>query len=593
MSATDSSRLAATRSGARTSRLAQPVRAPLRVAANRGVFSVMAFLLAAGPVAAQDAPLKVRFEGRDPITAARPGLFAKLRLRLEFENVTDEPRWIVTTLDRTTKLEGKFTPSTDADFPFFALRATHDGKQAVLVGILGEPRFTAVRLPAKSKVVVDPMELPADADVGEMDWALAESVDVVVGTKTKNRRLALETWLNLPVTSSAGAVIGRDARWTDLVRDENGALDPKLPKDKVVAVEIEPLRNGRLAVKDYQARGHFYSQAERPKAEPVAGWRLILRYRPVQSLKVDELAFSPDGSWIALSLQSFKVVGLDLASGMEKPFPESATTRARVLAITGDDHLLVKEETADKRIRIQDWTARKEHRTPNPAPLRLAGNDFVASPTGDRFGTPSAGISQVWDVGKDNHFRLSAAPSDDEFAYRVGCFSPDGKRFAIGVENPKKGGKVYVWDLIPGVGDKADSALPPRDAFTERQTGIHFLGFSANGDVLAGTGKQATAVWVWRLDSGKETAIRFEGGIANVHALTLSPDGKLAAISATPFSSDILIPPLTLRDTSDGRTIAVLRGLRAPIHAVAFSRDGRRFAAGDMEGTVQVWAKQP
>jgi hypothetical protein len=555
------------------------------------MFSFVAFLLVAGPVAAQDAPLKVRFLNRDPITAARPGLFAKLRLRLEFENAADEPRWVVTTLDRAAKLEGKFTPSADADLPFFALRATADGKQVVLVGFLGAPRFTAVRLPAKSKVVVDSMELPADADVADMDWVLAKSVDVVVGTD--KRRLPIETWLNLPLISSAGAAIGRDANWTDLLRDENGALDPKIPKDKVVAVEIDPIRKGRLAVKDYQARGHFYTHAETPKAEPVAGWRLVARYRPVQSLKVDEFAFSPDGSWIAVSLQSFKVVGLDLASGDEKLFPDSATARARVLAFTGNGHLLVKEEIAAKQVRIQDWTARKEHRAPSAATLRLAGNDCIVSPTGDRFATPSAGITEVWELGKETPFRLSAAAAQDDFAYRVGCFSPDSKRFALSVENPKKGGKVYVWDLKPGVGDKADSALPPRDVFTERQTGIHFLGFSANGDVLAGTGKQATAVWVWRLDSGKETAIRFEGGIANVHALALSPDGKLAAISATPFSSAIPIPPLTLRDTTDGRIIAVLSGLRAPIHALTFSRDGRRFAAGDTEGTVQVWERQP
>jgi hypothetical protein len=558
---------------------------------RRSLVAALLALVVAGPVLAQDAPLKVRFVDRDPITADRPGLFAKLRLRLEFENTADEPRWIVTTLDRETKLAARFTPSADADLPFFALRsADKDGKQVVLVGFLGEPRFTAVRLPAKSKIVVDPMELPADADAGEMDWAEAKSIDVLVGAD--KRRVPLDSWLNLPVTSSTGAIAGKDAKWSDLVRDENGSLHPKIPKDKVAAVEIEPLRKGRLAAQGYESRGQFYSQAERPKADAVGGWRLVARFRPVRSLKVDALAFSPDGSSLIASLQTFKVVGLDLKNGVEKLFPESVTARARFLAFTAEDHLLVKEETAGKRLQITDWTAGKEYRKHSKIMQRVSDSNFVSGPTGDLFGLPSDGAALVLELGRENPFRLVRGSAEEGYAYRTGVFSPDSKRFALSYEHPQKGGKVYVWDLIPGVGDKADSGLPPRDVFVDRQTGIHFLSFSAAGDILVGSGKQATGVRVWRLGADKESAIRFEGGIANVHALALSPDGKLAAISATPFSSEIPIPPLTLRDTTDGRTIVALSGLRAPISAVAFSRDGRQFAAGDPEGLVQVWTRE-
>jgi hypothetical protein len=559
------------------------------------LLAISLVLFMAGPAFAQDAPLKIRFLDRDPNTTARPGLFAKLRLRLEFENAADEPRWIVTTLDRATKLDAKFTPLADADLPFFSLQSAADGKQVVLVGFLGEPRFTAVRLPAKSKIVVDGFEFPAEADVAEMDWAEAKSIDVVVGAD--KRRVPLDTWLNLPLTSSAGAVVGKDAKWSDLFRDENGAVDAKIPKDKIVAVEIEPIRKGRLAVDGYQARGQFYSQAERPNSAAVAGWRLVARFKPAQPLKVDELAFSPDGTLLATSLQTFKVVGLDLTSGTEKLFPDSTTRRARFFAFTADGHLLVKEETADKRSKVMDWTIGKVFAPlPDSTPSTLGGNDRVASPTGDRVAIPSAGIIEVRDIAKDHVFRLARPEKDVGFVYRVGCFAPDGKRFAIGVEHPQKGGKVYVWDLIPGVGDKADSALPPRDVFVDRMSGFHFLCFSAAGDVVAASGKTSTGVRVWQLESGKEATIRLEGIVANVHALALSPDGKLAAISATPFSSQFAISPLTLRVTTDSRTpetLATLEGLRAPIHAVAFSRDGRRLAAGDSEGLVQVWAREP
>ena len=424
---------------------------------------------------------------------------------------------------------------------------------------------------------------------------MAKSIDVVVGAD--KRRLPLETWIN-----SAADVDGRRRRrpamrsGADLFRDENGALDPKIPKDKVVSVEIEPIRKGRLAVDGYQARGQFYSQAERPKAEAVAGWRLIGRFRPVQPLKVDALAFSPDGSWLVASLQTFKVVGLDLKSGAEKLFPESMTARARFFAFTdgrpsarqGRDRRQAGEDPGlDGRQGLRP-AARFDRERARPATIR------IASPTGDRVAIRrlrslrGAGVRR-----RRTPFRLARPPADVGFAYRVGCFSPDGKRFAIGVEHPEKGGKVYVWDLIPGVGDKLDSALPPRDVFVDRQTGIHFLSFSADGDVVAASGKQATGVWVWRLDSGKESAIRLEGGIANVHAIDAQPGrqaGRDLGDAVLVRHSDSAADPARHERWP---TLAVLSGLRAPIHAVTFSRDGRRFAAGDAEGLVQVWEQNP
>ena len=384
-------------------------------------------------------------------------------------------------------------------------------------------------------------------------------------------------------------------RWSDLFRDENGALDPKIPKDKVVSVEIEPIRKGRLAVDGYQARGQFYAQAERPKTPAVAGWRLIARFRPAQPLKVDELAFSPDGSWLATSLQTFKVVGLDLSSGLEKMFPQSNSARARFFAFTGDGHLLVKTSNSDDVWPIEDWTREAADAAHAKATIAtLLDKDHVASPKGDRVAVPSPDIIEIRDVVRRQMVRLARPAKDVGFTYRVGCFSPDGKRFAIGVEHPEKGGKIYVWDLIPGVGDKADSGLPPREVFVDRQTGIHFLSFSADGNVVAASGKHASGIRVWRLDSRQESTMRLEGGIANVHSIALSPDGKLAAISATRFTTASVNPnpPLTLHDTTDWRTRTTLDGLHAPIHAVTFSRDGRRFAAGDAEGVVQVWQRE-
>jgi len=206
----------------------------------------------------------------------------------------------------------------------------------------------------------------------------------------------------MSLTSAAAAVIGRDARWTDPLRDEStGALGAKIPRDKIARVDIDAVRRGRIAVEDYVSRGRFYSQAERPKSEPIGGWRLVQRYRSVQPLKVDDLAFSPDGSQLAVSLQTFKVVGLDLAAGAEKLYPESATARARFFAFSAAGRLLVKTVNADKLTMVDDWTTGKEFAHLREAsPNTISNNDHIASPTGDRVVITSPGVFQVWEFAK-------------------------------------------------------------------------------------------------------------------------------------------------------------------------------------------------
>src|SRR5262249_43462307 len=148
--------------------------------------------------------------------------------------------------------------------------------------------------------------------------------------------------------------------------------------------------------------------------------------------------------------------------------------------------------------------------------------------------------------------------------YRTGVFSPDGKRFAAGLENPVEGGKAIVWDVATGA---------VIAEFVNKQNGVHFLSFSGDGKLLGGTGKQASAAWVWPVDAKEAPAVVREIGFSNIHALALSMDGATLAIAATPFAGGAA-RGVELFDVASRKSIGVLPGMRQPVTALAFSRDG-------------------
>ncbi len=67
----------------------------------------------------------------------------------------------------------------------------------------------------------------------------------------------------------------------------------------------------------------------------------------------------------------------------------------------------------------------------------------------------------------------------------------------------------------------------------------------------------------------------------NPPTLAFSHDGKILATTAR-------TPSVLLRSTTTGRSLAVIRSPR-PVRAISFSPDSKILAAGDDDGTVQLW----
>jgi WD40 repeat protein len=238
--------------------------------------------------------------------------------------------------------------------------------------------------------------------------------------------------------------------------------------------------------------------------------------------------------------------------------------------------------------------------------------DHEGSVTGVAFAPDGATLATasidqkvlLWDVAKGK-VRSTLRGHDGP----VGCvvFSRDGKRLASADVN----GGVILWDPSTGNEVKALRGHP---------LSVRCLAFSADGATLAAGHSDGTVV-LWDVEAGEERG-RWRAHREAVYALAFSPDGATLATGSDDRTAKLWdwgarreVASFGGHETvvrglafaPDGRTLVTAAGsvrlwdvatrleraaLRAdPYRAlcVAFTRDGRRLAAGTYNGPVVVW----
>src|SRR5262249_50853209 len=95
------------------------------------------------------------------------------------------------------------------------------------------------------------------------------------------------------------------------------------------------------------------------------------------------------------------------------------------------------------------------------------------------------------------------------------------------------------------------------------------------------------AIHLWELASGK-TILRISGGEDQLQAVAFSPNGRAFAAAGKGV--------IQLWDIATGKELLAYRGHEAQVlrlGALAFSRDGSRVAAGYLDSTAMVWDLTP
>jgi WD40 repeat protein len=289
----------------------------------------------------------------------------------------------------------------------------------------------------------------------------------------------------------------------------------------------------------------------------------LLHNHPNGSLGDRCLALSPDGKTMALGSNLFAVSQYDIKTGKEIPVAPGHLSSVRFVAFTPEGQVITHDWG-----NVYRWNATTGKNLGCLSERKPPLQYFAFSADGRRMaGAGWEGSLWLKEFGSGEEKELSGPQAGSNIVHLV--FSPDEKILATGHnQNPKQGVcTIVLWDV--GTGKRLHHfEFAGRDMFS--------LAFSPNGKQLATLG---TTLSLFDTATGKERG-QFPGvrGTGPAHdALCFSPDGSLLVCG-----SGVLM----IWDVAKRNCIARISGWTP--RQVSFSPDGRLFAVGRTDGSVEV-----
>ncbi|BCM91519.1 hypothetical protein IAD21_03394 [Abditibacteriota bacterium] len=320
-----------------------------------------------------------------------------------------------------------------------------------------------------------------------------------------------------------------------------------------------------------------------------------------------QVAFSPDGSRVALGVQPLRTVGgmgrvMEWNLGAPTWFRQPSVGQQQTfedkypssICFSNDSRILICIDYADyfgddKYKTIHRWNLETGQAE---TPLRSRDGDtarfaHIAPDTGNVTFWTGKSVEQR-DAGSGQvkkHVKLSKEDSE-ETPYELLAFAPDGHTTAW----PVSGGTgALILRDVSGHKSRLPALIPHSDSIQCTVTALTFspnsqflvVGWSADVYSANGNDSVSSRVTIWDLKTRRISAKWTEAREAiNAHAF--SPDGSILAAARGDGT-------ISLREARNGHSLRNLKIVGDNTLSVAFSPDGRTLANCGSDGALYLW----
>lgn len=311
-----------------------------------------------------------------------------------------------------------------------------------------------------------------------------------------------------------------------------------------------------------------------------------LEITPFQTLeghtdRVLDVAFSPDGQYIASSSRDRNVILWRFSNDTKQASPSTTLTghQGRVYGLSfSPDSRRLASASYDQTVRV--WSLVDKPRLQHV----LEGHtehvmDVAFSPDGLQLASSSDDRSiRIWSVpdGLDRPETRQVLRGHFGSVLNV-SYSPDGKQLASGSADYT----VRFWDM---------AAEPKQHVLRGHEERIYSVDFSPDGQTLvSGSADQMVKVWERSgfTESDPDPSYTLYRAGSAVQYVRFSPDGGTLAVAASP--PVVLEVSRGAQDEMTSKVLATLEGHQAPVIDIEYHPNGRHLVTGSYDGTVQVF----
>ena len=334
-------------------------------------------------------------------------------------------------------------------------------------------------------------------------------------------------------------------------------------------------------------------EAPRPAADAAATVGADMS-RPIRSLlghrdRVNSVAYSPDGRWIATAASDGTARLWDVKTGEEVRRLEVPRAWFPRILFSPDNELIVASVVSPGEKGVDEQAVIGWNRRTGEKVRQFPGFSFAFSPDGrliacggrdrDKDGW-IRGVIRLYDFATGKMLRELSGHLTEVVSL---AFSSDGKSLvSVGITlqgvstgEPGEGETRFtrVWDVATG---KENRTSFPQEQRSRIRT------FSPDGRTLGSCGgSDGDEIMLWEAATGGRRA-KLTGHTRGAWGIAFSPDGRTLASAGGDGA-------VRLWDLPSGKEVGCLEAHKGCVSSVAFSPDGRTLVSGGLDKIAYLW----